>query len=1171
MLRLRISNQTERLAAALAVDVTNARRQGDPLTPIAIVVPNAGVEAFLRLELARRTGLAANLELSLLKRFAAMALTAVNPGVRLIDGAALTGWLLSLFLDEHYLAAPELAPVRSYIEAVERADARDVRRCQLATKLGHIFEEYTFSRPQLLSDWSQGRLPLEGSVAAWQCRLWREMLGEEGLARRPGQGGRWMTLPELVEAGLPLAAPFPVFLFGFSTISRVFHRVIERLAAAGEVRCYSLAPGDLSVGLVHGAAAGAAQPLTAWARPGWENLRALSSMADGVEADFVDPTAVGHSTLRRLQRDLQHGLPDELGDEESSCAGGASLRLLSCAGVRREAEVVANEIWTLLEEDEREADRSRPPLRLSDIAVLVAGRDREAYFAHLDAAFRECHDLPRQKITPVAGSGSMAEAVERILDLPLSGFTRQDVLPLLVQSRLMERFSDVDARAWVMLCERLGILRGADRAGLAVGDLEDDLLTWDQGLRRLSLGLFMAGEREGERRVFRLEDARYLPEDSGDRASAVAFLALVRSLIADARNVAAARLAWSEWVGVVHALLTTYLVAADEEEEDERSACLQAIGEGLESMARLETGREIPYRVVRELARGWLRTASPGRRAGSGVVIAPLDAVRLLPFRIAFVLGLGEGEFPVSDARDLLDLRRSERREGDVMEREDDLLAFFERILSTKDRLYFTYVSRDPLTGDALAPSPVVQQLEHTVIRRYGAAAWHQERHPLHRHDGRYFDESTGEGSTRLRSHSPAAAREAAALRLRRELEKLLAAESRAADQGRRLASPSLVLLDRKRLERELAPEAWGCLARWLRLERLPVATVVGDTAVTLSRRALQRFLECPLQGWAAQVLHLDSAAADDEDAALARQDELLASDPRTRARLLRDSWAEATRQRRPLEQEYADQVWRAAARAIGPVGLFAAVERTAHLAQLHGWDRQVSRLLGAGGSVEWLRFGPAREERAAVGERVLDPVGLDLEFTSAAATGNMARVKVALTGRVTPITSAGFVILRMREVAKEESEEEQRYALLPAFIDSLLLSAAGQSEPRAAYLCYAGDAAEWRVSPTSQTEARIYLEELLRALLFGTHGYLLPCEAVFQWWRRGGSIGTAIAALCDHERATFSSRRGPLRRPERFAPLPEREAQAVAERRLGLFRSKFTPVEARRRRGGQA
>jgi exodeoxyribonuclease V gamma subunit len=204
MIHLTYSNRTEGLLEAFAADLAAARAVpgASALDPSFVVVPNRNVELYLRQGLARLQGIAANLEVHQLRRFVGRLADAAQGGARLADADALRGLLLSILLDDRRLAGDEFASVREWLAAGGTApEAIDVRRVALSGQLSRLFEEYAFSRPELLAAWPEGPTLAGGSFApveAWERRLWLELFGSDGLlAKRlygsshlPGTGGQ---------------------------------------------------------------------------------------------------------------------------------------------------------------------------------------------------------------------------------------------------------------------------------------------------------------------------------------------------------------------------------------------------------------------------------------------------------------------------------------------------------------------------------------------------------------------------------------------------------------------------------------------------------------------------------------------------------------------------------------------------------------------------------------------------------------------------------------------------------------------------------------------------------------------------------------------------------------------------------------------------------------------
>ena len=151
MIDLTYSNRTEALLSALARRLAARREavvagQVDPLTPVWIVVPNRNVERHVELELARALGIAANLRFLRLQDLVRGWL-----GERLLLDDALVARTLGGLLDRALLDEPVMAPVHRYLAAAGGdPEATDLRRAQLAVHVARLFEEYAYSRPELL-------------------------------------------------------------------------------------------------------------------------------------------------------------------------------------------------------------------------------------------------------------------------------------------------------------------------------------------------------------------------------------------------------------------------------------------------------------------------------------------------------------------------------------------------------------------------------------------------------------------------------------------------------------------------------------------------------------------------------------------------------------------------------------------------------------------------------------------------------------------------------------------------------------------------------------------------------------------------------------------------------------------------------------------------------------
>ena len=1174
MLRIHTSHRTEVLLDALVYALSEERKRSGAFVPVQVVVPNGNIETYLRLGVAERLGIAANLETTFLRKFLTGLAERAVPGARVAGATVNEGHLLALLHDDNLLARADLARVRGYLLAAgAERDAVDRRRCQLAAALAQLFDEYAGSRAEMLAAWHTGGSEGEPNLEMWQRALWLEIFGAGGRLERQGKdrGARWLPLAALWDEAMR-GSPTPyaggtVHVFGLSYIATAYHRMLAQLAHKSEIHVYTLNPCreelvELRAGDELLAAEEGLHPaLALWARPGRENLRRLARVAGATFApDF--PAGDATTLLHRLQADIVNRRAPDAGGAPAEL--DASLRVLPCPSLRRELEVVAAEIWSLL--------RKEPTLRACDVAVIVPEKSKDLYLAQLPAVFHESCDLPHNVADAgAAGSHRVALAIALLIELPFSTFSRRDFLPLLTHPCLMARFPSATPEGWRALAAALGIVRGADRGDFDPAYLHRDLYSWDQGLARLALGAVVDQANADSSSPLSLGGDSYLPGppvDSDDEA-ALGFGLLARSLIADA-GLASGRAGprqrpLGEWLDFLRDLVGSYLVL-DEDDGAGQAVVARFLAE-LDELAETGLGPSpVSYRVAAELAKRAL-AALPGGRGhylAGGVTVASFVPMRAIPFRAVFVLGLGQDAFPRPQGHHELDLRAGQRLPGDVDGREQDLYMLLETLLSARDHLTLSYVSRDEITGDELPASAALLELRAILGDGYLGAAElarlfcdARELRPTLR---RYDDEAE------RRRFLPAAAVE----RRAQELGQAVAARAPAATSARkRLAALPAAFLPP--------------LARVLGLSTLghgqasPPAATIKITLATL-----RRFLDDPLQASARFALGM----REDDDAGLADvEDEPFDLDRLVLSSIMRKTMTEAilAAQGTPAWQDvdaaHARQALTAELAGRSPAGVFHQASAAGEKAILRGWREALAAVLGDGRArCHTFRFVPNWEANAemAADAPVVPCRAPSFAVTIPARAGEPERrVAVTIVGE-TGLWAQGAadraLCFTTRKVVDADDLGKED---LGAFLEYAALAAAGDEPARPGFASAlfhvakgsAGQRAQ-HFGPLSAADSREYLRRLCAALVTGgrdsdgvptaVHPYLLPHEAVLASRRNGTKVSEEIRKLSeadDRRDVGFSSTRGPVPAvTERYAPPSDAEAERMIEERFGLF-----------------
>ncbi len=1164
MIRVCTSHRTEVLLEAFVQNLADERARSGPLAPVRVVVPNRNVETFLRLKVAERCGIAANLEATFLRKFLTGIVDSAVPDARVAQTAHVEGHLLALLHDDALLAEPPLHHVRAYLGTADGdRDALDRRRCQLAALLAQLFDEYASSRPEMLATWESDASNAgdDRGHALWQRALWRAVFGPGGrLAQLAfASGVRFVRLDVLWEEAMAKEpAPFAgkaVHVFGLSYLATVYHRMLAVLARASTVHLYTLSPcreakdelrgmPDPPADDPFGLGREAQSALRRWARPGRENLRLLAA-CEGVTVDarFPEQASQGASLLRRLQGDIvNRRMPDKSEGERGEC--DASLRVLPCPSLRRELEVVAAEIWNLARRD--------PTLRLCDVAVIVPEASKNLYLAQLSAVFDESCALPHSVADlPAASAHRVAEAIALLLRLPFSTFTRKEFLPLLTHPCLMARFPKAAPETWRELAHGLGIVRGADRGDLRGSYVTHDLFTWDQGLRRLALGALCDSRGPGEDEPLVLAGESYLPGPAIDSADeeCLGFGLLARSLIADARFASGggktSERPLGDWLDFIRGLVESYLVL-DQADGAGKSVIGHFLAE-LEDLSDMGLGqRPVSYRVAAELAERALSAtpASRGHYLSSGVAVASFVPMRAIPFRAVFVLGLGQEAFPRPAGHHELDLRAGARKAGDVDRREQDLYMFLETLLSAREHVTLSYVARDEITGDELPASSVLLELRTilgqgyldpaALARLFGDDV--QARPPLRRWDD----------LAERRAVLPAAEGE----HLAKELGAAMA-------KGEVLPGTAPT------------PPAKSSSAH---------AEDARD-ALVVPLSALRRFLDDPLQGSARFRLGMH----DDDDRAPADvEDEPFDMDRRGLSWLLRTSMADAlvaaqaTPSWQDLRTAYERRAGQAELGGRSPTGLFRAAGTRAEEGLLRAWHEMLPEVLGLHRVecrvVRLAKSAAENPARTGVVYRRAPVLAVPLP----GAAGRPARAvrlggetRLSSRSEQTGGATLGFTCragISGKEICRED---------LWAFLDYVALAAASDEASLPGHrsvLFYSSDGPgkvhTLGFRPLERERARDYLALLCADLLTGAldtsgaatgvHPYLLPHEAVLASRRNHTPLLDEIDELCceaEGKGRSMSSLQGPVPGVlDRYSAPTAQEAESMAKARFGLF-----------------
>ncbi|MGK9066914.1 exodeoxyribonuclease V subunit gamma [Stutzerimonas chloritidismutans] len=694
----------------------------DPFAPAQVVVPSQGMGRWLTLELARKQGIAMQLEMQLPAKFVwdlSRAVLGSLPEQSAFSPTTLTwrlyGWLCE---PDNLDRAPRLA---RYLDG---GDER--RRLSLAAKIADVFDQYLLYRDDWLAAWERDETLDLGPDEAWQALLWRELT-------KDGHPHRARLLGDLLqrlykEEPLP-GLPERVLVFGISSLPPHHLRVLDGLARHIDVVVCALNPSREAWGEIRDIRELARQPsaaddwyldvghplLASLGKQGRDFFDSLFSLAAsegsrefGLYSDDEDLT--DDSLLHALQNDVLRLHTRQPEARINLAENDRSLEVHIAHSPLREVEILHDQLLARFAED--------PTLTPDQVVVLTP--DIERYAPFIEAVFAPREGSPRIPYS-LADRSLRAELplIEAFLDLLLlaqSRFTAEEVLAWLEQPAIA-RCAGIESDDLPLLRDWLreaGVRWGRDGAQRArLGLPDESAFTWRQGLDRLLLGFAAPPQLAGNGAPLLGE---HWPLDAleGGRAQVLARLIEFVERLGKLADQLERPRPLADWADDLQALLDTLF---NEREAGDTLLLLSQACAALRDQAQAaDLTRPIELALVHQQLSAALQQGGgvSGFLTGA-VTFCTMVPMRSLPFRVVCLLGLDDGAFPRRTPPSGFDLIGRHPRRGDRARRLDDRYLLLETLLSARQALYLSYVGRDPRDNATLPPSVLLSEVLEAV------------------------------------------------------------------------------------------------------------------------------------------------------------------------------------------------------------------------------------------------------------------------------------------------------------------------------------------------------------------------------------------------------------------------------------------------------------------------
>lgn len=715
--RLYHGNALDVLARLLAAEIARPAADGDWMRPDIVLVPQFSMRRWLQQALAEATGICANLRFLTPGEFVDLALDAnlgTAPAADRLDPDTLR-W--------HVLRELQRRPPAALGRFLEGADPR--KPWSLANALADTFEKYQAWRRDWLHAWEQ-RAPKDD----WEAALWRNVARDK--AHRARRIGDYLARFGHEGTEAPTGLPPRMFVFACQNVSPDVLQVIASQSRGGTQHFYlhspargfwgdigrwaRYAPADDDAYLGDGHEDLPNPLLAAWGQAGRDFVAMLVGgdiVAPSFDvAPFVEPER--DTLLGRMQADLLDNRAPLRANDEAAWPRArvdtqdASLQFHACHTRLREVQVLHDQLRALLE--------SQPDLNPRDIAVLAPNID--AYAPHIEAVFGGALGTERELPYTIAdtsplASAPIAEAFLRLLALPLRAPSLADVLDLLAVPAIATRFGLEDAdrmrvQDWL---ESAGARWGLDARDRLRHGAEGDAYTLEFAIDRLLLGYASGDETD-------IGGVAPWHELEGQAAEALDGLLRCVAMLRDARTRLAGPHPPAQWAGRLQALLDDAFAPA----RDTSDAALvrrlrDAIGRFADGAQRADYDAPIDHAIVLEHLRNEL--SSGDARApflSGGICFGRMVPMRLIPFRVTWLLGMEAEAFPAFEGRDPINrianaLGTRERRTGDPSRRDADRYLFLQLFASAGRTLAMSWCGMDPRDNSRREPSTLVAEL----------------------------------------------------------------------------------------------------------------------------------------------------------------------------------------------------------------------------------------------------------------------------------------------------------------------------------------------------------------------------------------------------------------------------------------------------------------------------
>ncbi len=781
---LYFSNELSALLDQLADDLQKVKKP--VFTPELIVTQTEGMQQWVSMEIARKTGVFANFEYKkpndIVLEMAQMA--KVTEHFKMSPDKI--KWLLYFLLDEdeyverfpavsqYYTQGtrlkvqvpkaedpkskgskgkvinemqitlnfePETNELPTTNEPQTNYESNDVKRMQLAIKIADLYDQMVIYRPAHIKAWNQDQLiDKEEPIEVWQAYLWQKMRTKLGkpLDRTQLKDALIQKLKEEDFQTL-LQKHFPVIsVFGISVLTNYHIEFFHELGKVVDVRFYFLNPAPEEYWYDYRSAKEIQKLRYRYKQidpdsfligndllTSWGKLgqQLFSTLFE--QEEFIN----GHATLESkipsadtLLGLVQHEIYYNTAPEDLL---KVSEELLSDQSIKIEScHSEAREVEVLYNYLVKTLSEN-PDMAPHQILVMVP--NIETYSPYIQSIFDNApYRLPYSlSDRDLQQSEDLVAVLFALLELTNYEFTSEKILQLLDYKLVTDQYKITNTQLIRKVVNETNIRFGWNNPTDAT---ETHLVSWQAGLERIVLGIAMKGGH-----MYEFNNHDVLCYDALEGADAfeilrfVAFLRNIQQLVEDGSK-PRTLLQWRMYIQQI----AEHLLGSETENEG-----LDMVMNRLDYLLELtELANEIiPRGVFIQSIDSILKANASNKGFLKGnITFCSTLPMRSIPFKVVAIMGMNSKDFPRQDTLLGFDLMARKPTKGDRSSKLNDKYLFLEALLSSEKCFYLSYIGRSSKDNSHKEPSILIEELLN-YIQQHSTVSVKEKlvvQHPLH-------------------------------------------------------------------------------------------------------------------------------------------------------------------------------------------------------------------------------------------------------------------------------------------------------------------------------------------------------------------------------------------------------------------------------------------------------